>query len=472
MDDFKKIIIVYLEKMLKRPLYKFFVLVLGLPFNIYTYFVYTKEKNQNSYIKEKENTRKELLANGEFDLLEKEVKDQLNKKIKFLNKSISEQDFQKETKRIFESRIEELLVEKMRMDSETANLKETTFVNVFEKMLNNSLFFYLYLVFGIPMYLLILIYSNAYVKFIAERLFMLVFVIFGVTFVVFTILYISPMDPVVNILGNTATQEQVDAMRATYGLDQPYIVQLFSKFKSLITLDPGKSLQGGEEILPAIARKFPITLKLTLFSLFIAILLAVPAGIISAIKPYSSFDYIFMFIALIGLSVPNFWLGMIMKLAFSINTKILPSNFEPDNWKSLIMPCIVLGTGLAASVARMTRASMLEVVNQDYVVTAKAKGLSKNRVVLKHILGNAMIPIVTVIGLQFGGMLGGSSVTEKLFNINGIGKYIIEKQFIPDIPVVLAGVVYIAITISVVNLFIDIVYSFLDPRIKSKMKSY
>ena len=136
------------------------------------------------------------------------------------------------------------------------------------------------------------------------------------------------------------------------------------------------------------------------------------------------------------------------------------------------MPANVLATGLSASVARMTRSSMLEVINQDYITTAKAKGLSSRTVILRHALGNAMIPIVTVIGLQFGGMLGGSAVTEKVFNINGIGSYIVDKQFVPDIPVVLAGVVYVSVIISLANLFVDILYAFLDPRIKSKMKNY
>jgi peptide/nickel transport system permease protein len=138
----------------------------------------------------------------------------------------------------------------------------------------------------------------------------------------------------------------------------------------------------------------------------------------------------------------------------------------------MIMPSIVLGTSLAATVARMTRSSMLEVIKQDYIVTAKAKGLSKSKVIIRHALANAMIPIVTVIGLQFGGMLGGSAVTEKVFNVNGIGSYIVDKQFVPDVPVVLAGVVYVAIIISFINLIVDVLYAFLDPRIKSKLKSY
>jgi peptide/nickel transport system permease protein len=206
--------------------------------------------------------------------------------------------------------------------------------------------------------------------------------------------------------------------------------------------------------------------------MFVSLGIALPAGIISAIKQYSSFDYIAMFIALLGLSIPNFWLGLMLILYFAINLKVLPATFQVGNWLTLIMPAIVLGTGMSASVARMTRSSMLEVKNADYILTARAKGLPENKVVMKHILGNALIPIVTTIGGQFGGMLGGSSVTEKVFNINGIGSYIVEKQYIPDIPVVLAGVVYISFIISIMNLVIDILYAVIDPRIKSRMKNY
>lgn len=242
--------------------------------------------------------------------------------------------------------------------------------------------------------------------------------------------------------------------------------------KKFLTFDLGTSYVGNEDIAAAFARRFPITLQLSLAAMLVSVIIAIPSGIISAIKQYSAFDYIFMLIALLGLSIPNFWLGLILILNFSIRLGWLPAMYDAANLATLIMPAIVLGTGLSASVARMTRSSMLEVKNSDYVLTARAKGLSENRVVFKHILGNAMIPIVTVIGLQFGGILGGSAVTEKVFNVNGLGKYIVDKQFIPDIPVVLAGVVYVAIVISIVNLLVDILYAFLDPRIKSSLKNY
>ena len=230
--------------------------------------------------------------------------------------------------------------------------------------------------------------------------------------------------------------------------------------------------QGNEPVMTAIMAKFPITMQVTFSSMVVALIIAVPAGIISAIKPYSSFDYIAMFIALLGLSIPNFWLGLMLILEFSINMGWVPATFQPGNWVTLIMPAIVVGTGMSASIARMTRSSMLEVKNSDYVLTARAKGLAEKKVVLKHILGNALIPIVTMIGMSFGNLMGGAAVTEKVFNINGIGSYIVDKQFVPDIPVVLAGVVYISFVVSLMNLIVDILYAFIDPRIKSKMKNY
>lgn len=161
-----------------------------------------------------------------------------------------------------------------------------------------------------------------------------------------------------------------------------------------------------------------------------------------------------------------------MIMQFSIHLGWLPSTYRVDNPMSLLMPTIVLGTGLMAAVARMARSSTLEVIGEDYILMARAKGLSSRHVLLKHAVPNALIPIVTVIGLQFGGLLGGAAVTEKVFNISGLGSYIVDKQFVPDIPSVLGGVIYIAIAISIVNVVIDLIYTFLDPRIRSKMKEY
>ncbi len=288
----------------------------------------------------------------------------------------------------------------------------------------------------------------------------------------FTILYISPMDAAVNVLGDMATPDQVEQFRVAYGLDQPYFVQLLEEFKGLITFDLGQSFIGGEDVFTSLMNRFPITLELTIMTLILAVAIAIPSGIISALKPYSALDYVIMLIALLGLSIPGFWFGLLLILNLSIKAQLLPATFVAGSWTSFIMPSIVLGTGLAASTARMTRSSMLEIIKSDYIVTARAKGLPKSKVIFRHALGNAMIPIVTVIGIQFGSMLGGAAVTEKVFNVNGIGSYIVDKQFIPDTPVVIAGVVYVAIVVSLANLFVDILYAFLDPRIKAKLKSY
>ncbi|GAF18105.1 glutathione transporter, permease component [Bacillus sp. JCM 19046] len=325
---------------------------------------------------------------------------------------------------------------------------------------------------ALPMYILLVIYANPYIKYIAERLLMMIYVVFGVTALVFTILYLSPFDPATNLLGEQASRDQIDAFNRVYGLDQSYLTQLWQAIQGIVTFDLGQSYEGNQDVVQTIFRRFPVTLQLTLLSLFLAIVIAVPAGIYAAVKRNSFYDQFFMFIALIGLSIPSFWLGLVMILQFSIQFGWLPATYSSTNALSLLMPAIVLGTSLTAAVARMTRSSTLEVVQEDYILLAKAKGLSGWSVVVKHALPNALIPVVTIIGLQFGGMLGGAAVVEKVFNISGLGSYIVDKQFIPDIPAVLGGVIYIAIVISIINLLVDLLYAFLDPRIRSKMKDY
>ena len=201
-----------------------------------------------------------------------------------------------------------------------------------------------------------------------------------------------------------------------------------------------------------------------------ALVIAIPIGIISAFKRNSWIDITLMIIALIGLSIPNFWQGLLFILAFSLRLDILPPSYVPNDPLSLILPVLVIGTAIAASITRMTRSSVLEVMRNDYVMTAYAKGISKSQVVIKHILKNALIPIVTLIGILFVELLGGSAVTEQVFNINGIGRYIVQKQFVPDIPAVMGGVIYISIVISLINLVIDIFYVMIDPQLREEIK--
>ncbi|MCG7405946.1 ABC transporter permease [Paenibacillus sp. ACRRX] len=459
-------------KMMLNPTYRVLVLLLGAPVHIFVYFYYWRERKSDPYLLALEDTKQELLASGYHDSLIEDIRDQQIRKHQFFQEQIEPQTLERQVAAIaasqFQAEAHEQTMARLRQHSQ----QRLTYAAAFQQLLESPLFVAISLVPGALMYVLILIFGSPYLKYIVERLLMSVFVIFGVAFLVFSILYISPMNPAANILGETATAEQIESFNQLYGLDQPYLVQLGNTLKGIATFDLGKSFAGNEEVTTAIAGKFPVTLTLTLISLIMAIIIALPIGIISAVKPNSVYDYTFMFIALLGLSIPSFWQGLVFILNFSIKLHWLPATYNPQNWLSIIMPTIVLGTGLTAAVARMTRSSTLEVINEDYIITAKAKGLSKRQILRKHAVGNALIPIITVIGLQFGGMLGGSAVTEKVFNISGIGSYIVDKQFIPDIPSIMGGVIYTAITISLINVVIDILYAFFDPRIRSKMKQY
>lgn len=460
------------QRMYRNSVYRIWLWVLGFFTVLATYIKYKSLKGKDQFAAIKADLRKELEATDLQEQLLHDAMLQARKKNEYFKKNASEADIEKEAKAIANKNFEQILQDRAQIAAEMQGVREVTMAQAYADLIDNKLFLFASVIVSFPMYIVMVLFQNPISKYATDRIVMMIFVLFGVTWLVFTILYISPMDPALNILGQTATPEQVEQFNRVYGLDQPYLTQLLRAFRNLLTLDLGNSYQGNENIILALSNKFPITLQVTFASMFVSLGIALPAGIISAIKQYSSFDYIAMFIALLGLSIPNFWLGLMLILYFAINLKVLPATFQVGNWMTLIMPAIVLGTGMSASVARMTRSSMLEVKNADYIQTARAKGLPENKVVMKHILGNALIPIVTTIGGQFGGMLGGSSVTEKVFNINGIGSYIVDKQYIPDIPVVLAGVVYISFIISIMNLVIDILYAVIDPRIKSRMKNY
>lgn len=460
------------QRMYRNSVYRIWLWVLGFFTVLATYIKYKSLKGKDQFAAIKADLRKELEATDLQEQLLHDAMLQARKKNEYFKKNASEANIEKEAKAIANKNFEQILQDRAQIAAEMQGVREVTMAQAYADLIDNKLFLFASVIVSFPMYIVMVLFQNPISKYATDRIVMMIFVLFGVTWLVFTILYISPMDPALNILGQTATPEQVEQFNRVYGLDQPYLTQLLRAFRNLLTLDLGNSYQGNENIILALSNKFPITLQVTFASMFVSLGIALPAGIISAIKQYSSFDYIAMFIALLGLSIPNFWLGLMLILYFAINLKVLPATFQVGNWLTLIMPAIVLGTGMSASVARMTRSSMLEVKNADYIQTARAKGLPENKVVMKHILGNALIPIVTTIGGQFGGMLGGSSVTEKVFNINGIGSYIVDKQYIPDIPVVLAGVVYISFIISIMNLVIDILYAVIDPRIKSRMKNY
>lgn len=458
------------RKMFADPPYRYLLLLLGAPVHLAVWLVHVYKRKTDPYSSELANTTRELMASGYKDELRAEITEQLLRKHRFFGQQVSQRELNRQVETITEAQFRAAIKERTEQKLQQGQQKRVSFVDTFTSLIEHPVFLLASFLPGLLMYVLLFLYRNPYLKYVVERLVMSVFVILGVAVIVFTILYLSPFDPAANILGETATAEQIAAFNRMYGLDQPYLVQLWHNIKGIFTFDLGKSFAGNEEITSTIARKFPITLALTVFSLLLAMAIALPMGIISAVKRNTFFDYTFMFVALIGLSIPNFWQGLVFILTFSIKLHWLPASYNPQNWLSIIMPVVVLGTGLTAAVARMTRSATLEVMHEDYILTARAKGLSQRQVLLKHAVRNAIIPIITVIGLQFGGMLGGSSVTEKVFNISGIGSYIVDKQFIPDIPGIMGGVVYTAITISLVNMVVDMLYAFFDPRIRSKLK--
>ncbi|UNJ81257.1 ABC transporter permease [Metabacillus dongyingensis] len=470
-DLLNPILLTY-NKIQLRPTYHFLLLILGFPVTLVVLLFYFYRRKKDSFTFIEEETKAMLHAAGYKEQMKQEFKDQLLRKQIFFGKSVHMKEIGQQADKWAEEELQKAVITTTYEKLEALGEKRVTFTETFQTLIQSPLFLLLSFIPGLLMYLFIFLYSNFYLKNIFERLFMSIFVIVGVVILVFSILYISPFDPAANLLGESATEEQIASFNKLHGLDQSYLSQLWNAILGIATFNLGSSFTGNEDVVATIANRFPVTFNLTIFALMMAIIIAIPVGIISATRPKSFLDYSLMFVALIGLSIPNFWQGLIFILGFSINLKWLPSSYVPSNWLSMIMPVVVLGTALTASIARMTRSSMLEVASEDYIITAKAKGLSKRYILWKHVFGNAMIPIITVIGLLFGGMLGGAAVTEKVFNISGIGSYIVDKQFVPDIPSILGGVVYIAVTISIVNLIIDLLYAFIDPRIRSKMKQY
>ena len=306
-------------------------------------------------------------------------------------------------------------------------------------------------------------------RYVIKRLVMLIPVLIGVTFLVYFIISLSPGDTAAMLAGEDADAATIEALRHELGLDQPVPVQYARYMLNLLKGDMGESYKTGRPVTNMIVSCFPNTAKLAFWSILVAVGIALPIGIISATKQYSMFDNVGMVVALIGVATPNFWLGLMMIILFSLNLGWLPSGGN-KGWSSYIMPAITLGTGDAALITRMTRSSMLEVIRADYIRTARAKGVPENKVVYQHALRNALIPVVTAIGLQFGSLLGGATLTETVFAWPGIGRSTVDSIKTKDTTQVLGNIIVLTITFSCVNLLVDILYAFIDPRIKAQYK--
>lgn len=310
-------------------------------------------------------------------------------------------------------------------------------------------------------------------KYILKRLALMIPVLLGVTFIVFFIMSLSPGNPVDLILGDNASQESKDALTKELGLDKPFIVRYADYVKNLLRGDMGKSYKTQLPVAKQIMDRFPNTLILAVASMAVAIALGIPLGIIAAKNHNKFIDNVTMVGSLVGISMPLFWLGLLLVIVFSVNLRILPSSgINTDSFlqllRSLILPTITLATLPTAMIARMTRSSILEVIRQDYIDTARSKGVKEIQVTVSHMLKNALIPIITIAGLQFGSLLSGAILTETVFSWPGVGRLIVDAIKMKDIPTVLGGVVFLSIMFSVVNLIVDILYAFVDPRIKSR----
>lgn len=331
------------------------------------------------------------------------------------------------------------------------------------------------------------------ISYIIKRLLALIPVLVGVALVVFLIIHLIPGDPAQTMLGERASPEAIEHLRESMGLNEPLYMQFYDFFRDLLRGDLGRSIMSNNPVANEISLRFPATLELSFFAIIFAVVVGIPAGIFAATHQNSLFDNFSMLVALIGVSMPIFWLGLMFIWLFAVILGWLPPSsrlsvgIELDyitnllvidsiiqlNWTALkdvlshlVLPSIALGTIPMAIIARMTRSSMLEVLKQDYIRTAYSKGLQDRVVVYKHALKNAFIPIITVVGLQFGVLLGGAVLTETIFSWPGLGKYLVDAIYARDFPVVQGGILFFAGTFVLVNLLVDISYAAIDPRIE------
>ncbi|HEY4552707.1 MAG TPA: ABC transporter permease [Bacillaceae bacterium] len=308
-------------------------------------------------------------------------------------------------------------------------------------------------------------------KYIIRRLLQTIPVLIGVSILVFSLMHLIPGDPAQIIAGEGASPKTVEQIREKLGLNEPVHVQYASYMGNVLKGDLGSSIRSGRSVSDEIQARFWVTVELAFYSTLLAVFIGLIAGVISAVRHYTVLDVTIMLIALFGLSMPNFWMGLILIDWFAVGGDWLPDwlKMRPsgwgDDWRQVVLPVITLGTGGAAIIARMTRSSMLEVIGQDYIRTARAKGVAERTVIYRHALKNALIPVITVVGLEFGAFLGGAVLTETIFAINGMGRLTIYAIQQRDFPIVQGTVLVISVLFVLVNLLVDISYRLLNKRV-------
>ena len=305
-------------------------------------------------------------------------------------------------------------------------------------------------------------------KYVIKRLLITIPVLLGVIFIVFTIINFTPGDPASMILGESAPQEDIDRLNHELGYDRPFFVRFFDYVKGVVLEGAlGTSYRTNQPVLDEILSRFPYTVQLAVLSIVFSSLIGISVGILSAVKQYTLVDTASTVLAMVFSAVPGFWLALMLILIFSLTLGWLPS-YDLDTAKSYILPTVTLALSGAAGIVRLTRSTMLETIRQDYIRTARAKGASERRIIWKHAMKNAMMPVVTSLGMTFGFQLGGTIIVETVFAVPGLGTHVINAIRNKDIPVVLGSTLFLSTLFCIVMLLVDLLYAFLDPRIKAK----
>lgn len=308
------------------------------------------------------------------------------------------------------------------------------------------------------------------IRYVIKRVLLLIPIMLGVSFLVFTILNIVPGDPARVILGEAATAQEVAQLNHELGYDQPFVTRYVTFIVDVVTrFDFGTSYRTGAPVIEDVLNRVPTSIIVAVCSIVGAVVIGVPIGIWSAVKQYSFTDNVSRFVGIFLASVPPFWLGMLLIFFFSLNLRLLPTSGVAD-WKGYILPSLALALPYASAMLRFTRSAMLETIRQEYVKTARAKGVPEMRVVISHALKNAALPIITIVGTSFGGLLGGAVVTESVFSLPGLGSLLVMGIRTKDIPVVMGATMFYAFMFGSIMLLVDLLYAFADPRIKAKYK--
>jgi peptide/nickel transport system permease protein len=304
-------------------------------------------------------------------------------------------------------------------------------------------------------------------RYIAKRLLILIPTLLAIIFVVFSIMSLTPGNPAQVMLGQQATPEAIAKLNRELGFDRPFLIRYGDYVLKLVGGDMGESYTTGRSVFGEIVTRFPTTVKLASFAILLSVMIGVPLGILAAVKQYSLYDIMGTAAAMFMAAMPGFWFGLMAILLFALKLGWLPSNGN-DTWIHYILPAFTLAIPVSASLLRLTRTTMLETVRQDYVRTARAKGQAEKKVILHHALKNALLPVITVAGMEFGWLLGGAVVIETVFSINGIGKLIIDAIRMKDVPQVTGCALFLAFFFTMVMLVVDILYAYIDPRIRAR----